>query len=57
MVLIVKKNTSRAKLKALLKASKMRKTEGFDAKRFNGALPLKGDPLKTQRKLRDEWGM
>ncbi|HRN36701.1 MAG TPA: hypothetical protein PLL18_07290 [Flavobacteriales bacterium] len=56
MVLIVKKHTSRTKLKGLLKASQRRKAQGFDAKRFNGALPLKGDPLKVQRKLRDEWG-
>ncbi len=56
MVLIVKKHTSRTKLKGLLKASQRRKAQGFDARRFNGALPLKGDPLKVQRKLRDEWG-
>ena len=55
MVVIVKRNTSRASLKALLKKGKASKSKGFDAKRFNGALVLKGDPMKVQRTLRDEW--
>jgi len=55
MVVILKRNTSRAKLKALLRKGKVSKSKGFDAKRFNGALPLKGDPLKVQRALRNEW--
>ena len=55
MVVIVKRNTSRAKLRSLLKKAKSVKTKGFNAKRFNGALILKGDPVKVQRALRDEW--
>jgi len=55
MVVIVKRNTPLAKLKALLRKGKVSKTKGFDAKRFNGALPLKGDPIKVQRTLRNEW--
>lgn len=55
MVVIVKRNTTRQKLKGLLKRTRTKKTAGFDAKRFNGALPMKGDPVKQQRKLRDEW--
>lgn len=55
MVVILKRNTSRAKLKALLQKGKVSKSKGFDALRFNGALPLKGDPLKVQRALRNEW--
>lgn len=55
MVVIVKRNTSRSKLRGLLKKTKGVKSKGFDAKRFNGALPLKGDPIKVQRALRDEW--
>lgn len=56
MVVIVKKNTSRAKLRDLLKAKKRSRAKGFDAKRFNGALKLEGDPVKVQRKLRDDRG-
>ncbi|MBL7958191.1 MAG: hypothetical protein JNM49_09530 [Flavobacteriales bacterium] len=55
MVVIVKRNTARRKLRSLLNRSRAKKNSGFDAKRFNGALPLKGDPVKLQRKMRDEW--
>ncbi len=55
MVVIVKRNTSRKSLQALLRKATSRKSKGFDAKRFNGALKLKGDPVKVQRALRDEW--
>lgn len=55
MVVIVKRNTSHKELKVLLKRTRPKKVKGFDAKRFNGALKLKGDPLKVQRMLRDEW--
>jgi hypothetical protein len=55
MVLIVKRNTTGRKLKSLLKKRRTKSASGFNAKRFNGALPMKGDPVKQQRKLRDEW--
>ncbi|MFZ1691833.1 MAG: hypothetical protein WAT74_01440 [Flavobacteriales bacterium] len=55
MVIVLKKRTPRKKLRAALKASKAKHVEGFDAKRFNGALPMKGNPVKEQRKQRDEW--
>lgn len=55
MVIIVKKNTTRAKLRELLRSKKHYSVKGFDAERFNGILKLKGDPVKVQRKLRDEW--
>lgn len=55
MVVVVKRNTSRNSLKALLRKARPKKAKGFDAKRFNGALKLKGDPVKVQRALRDEW--
>ncbi len=54
MGLFVIRNTSRKSLKALLKKAGPKKVKGFDAKRFNGALKLKGDPLKVQRAMRDE---
>jgi hypothetical protein len=28
---------------------------GFDAKKYNGALKLKEDPLHIQKQLRNEW--
>jgi hypothetical protein len=55
MVVIVKRNTPRKSLKALLRKARPKKAKGFDAKRFNGVLKLKGDPVKVQRALRDEW--
>ncbi len=55
MVVVVKKRTPRAKLKTLLKEGPRKRMKGFDAKRFNGALTLAGDPITVQRKLRDEW--
>lgn len=55
MSVAVKKKSPSSRMKTVLKKSRTKKTEGFDAKRFNGALKLKGDPVKIQRKLRDEW--
>lgn len=55
MVVMVKKRTSRVKLKTLLNASPRKWAKGFDAKRFNGPLTLAGGPITVQRKLRDEW--
>ena len=56
MVGFVNKNTSRADLRDFLKAKKWSRGKGFDAKRFNGALKVEGDPVQVQLKLRDEWG-
>jgi hypothetical protein len=55
MSVVVKKKSPGKRIKRLLKKARTKRTEGFDAKRFNGALKLKGDPVKVQRKLRDEW--
>lgn len=55
MSVAVKRKTSSKSMKSSLKKARLKKSEGFDAKRFNGALKLKGDPMKVQRKLRDEW--
>ncbi|MCC6939927.1 MAG: hypothetical protein IT226_17055 [Flavobacteriales bacterium] len=55
MSVVIKKKSPAKRMKSLLKKARPKKTEGFDAKRFNGALKLKGDPVKVQRKLRDEW--
>ena len=55
MVTLLKKRTPRKKVKAALKKAKARPLKTFDAKRFKGALPMEGDPVAEQRKLRDEW--
>jgi len=31
------------------------KGKGFDAKKYSGTVKFKGNPVKIQRKLRDEW--
>jgi len=56
MVLILKKGASKkeiAKIEDILYQDKA--NSGFNAKKYNGTLPLNEDPLKIQSKLRDEW--
>lgn len=55
MVVVIKKNTPRKRLKSLLRKAKPAKSKGFDARKHLGKLKLKEDPLVTQRRLRDEW--
>lgn len=55
MVVIIKKSTSKKRLKALLKKAKPAKRKGLDAKKFSGKLKLKEDPLAVQKRLRAEW--
>lgn len=56
MVLVLKKGATRDEVAALEKKLYGRKTmSGFDAKKYNGALKLKEDPLHIQKQLRNEW--
>lgn len=55
MVVIIKRNTPKAKLKAILKKAKPAKRKGLDARKYLGTLKLKADPVDIQRRLRDEW--
>ncbi len=56
MVLTLKKGASKKDIEALEKALNKDKTAvGFNAKKYNGVLSLKEDPLTIQSKLRDEW--
>jgi tripartite-type tricarboxylate transporter receptor subunit TctC len=57
MVVIVKRNTPRKQLKALLRKAKATpvKGKGLDARKHLGTVKLKQDPVTIQRRLRDEW--
>ncbi len=56
MVLILKKGATREEITALEKKLYGKKAPGgFNAKKYNGVLRLKEDPLAIQKKLRDEW--
>ncbi len=56
MVLVLKKNASKQEIAALEKKLYGRSAPGgFNAKKYNGVLKLKEDPLAIQKQLRDEW--
>lgn len=56
MVLVLKKGASRKEIEALEKKLYQQKSErGFNAKKYNGVIKLKSDPLDIQKQLRDEW--
>ncbi|MFB9843211.1 hypothetical protein [Mucilaginibacter ginsenosidivorans] len=56
MVLVLEKGASKSDIEAIEKAIyKQKKTAGFNAKKYNGAIKLTEDPLTIQIKLRDEW--
>ncbi len=56
MVLVLKKGASKKEIEAIeKKLYKEKPAGGFDAKKYNGVLSLKEDPLAIQLKLRDEW--
>jgi len=54
MVTIIKKGTSREKIKIALKKRSI-KTKGPDLLKYYGSISLKEDPLEMQKKWRDEW--
>ena len=53
MVIIIDKNTTKAKFDILLKKLKIKKS--FDVKQFCGVIKLREDPMDIQKKLRNEW--
>lgn len=56
MVLVLKKGASKKEIEAIeKKLYREKSSRGFDAKKYNGVLSLKDDPLHIQLKLRDEW--
>ena len=54
MTIILKKGTSREEIDAQVKAAQSTKPK-HDFKKYVGALKLKEDPLKIQKRMRDEW--
>lgn len=56
MVLVLKKGASKKDIEAIeKKLYKGLALPGFNAKKYNGVLKLKEDPLNIQNKLRNEW--
>jgi hypothetical protein len=56
MVLVLKKGASKKEIEANEKKLYREKASmGFNAKKYNGILNLKKDPLAIQLKLRNEW--
>lgn len=56
MVLVLKKGANKTEIAAIEKKLFKRKgPAGFNAKKYNGVIKLKEDPLAIQKKLRDEW--
>ena len=55
MVLVLKKGAGKKAIADVEKKLSKGKDAGFDAKKYNGTLKLKGDALQIQKKLRDEW--
>ncbi len=56
MVLVLKKGASKEEMEAIEKKLYSKKhVKGFNAKKYNGILKLKEDPLAIQKRLRDEW--
>lgn len=56
MIVVVKPDTPRKNLKALLWKAKPPVTKELDARKHLGVLNLKENPSVIQRRLRDEWG-
>ena len=56
MVLVLKKGASKKDIRKIEELLfKEKSSGGFDAKKYNGTMNLKEDPLTIQKKLRDEW--
>jgi len=56
MVLILKKGASKKDIAAIeKKLYKDKVLSGFNAKKYNGVIKLKEDPLTIQKRLRNEW--
>jgi len=56
MVLVLKRGATKKDIETIEKALyKEKKNGGFNAKKYNGIMPLKEDPLTIQTNLRNEW--
>ncbi|MBX3008374.1 MAG: hypothetical protein KF816_10140 [Melioribacteraceae bacterium] len=55
MVTIIKKGMHRKEILSLLSQKSSKKKKTIDLKKYCGTINLKVDPLKMQKKLRDDW--
>jgi hypothetical protein len=55
MVLVLKKGAGKKQIAEVEKKLSRGKEGGFNARKYNGKLKLKGDALQIQKKLRNEW--
>jgi hypothetical protein len=55
MVTIIKKGMQRKEINSLLTVQRSKKKKSIDLKKYRGVIVLKEDPIKVQKKLRDEW--
>ncbi len=53
MVLVLKKGASKKDIESIEK--KLKAVEGVDVMKYCGKIKLKGDALKIQKSLRNEW--
>jgi len=56
MVLVLKKGATKKDIEEIEKILyKEKSSGGFNAKKYNGIMSLKEDPLTIQKNLRNEW--
>ena len=56
MVTILKKGATKKDIEAIEKSVfKEKSSGGFNAKKYNGIISFKEDPLTIQKELRNEW--
>ena len=54
MVLVLKNGASKKEIEAIEKKLSKSSHPGFNAKKYNGVLKIKGDALEIQKQLRSE---
>lgn len=56
MLLVLKKGATKKEIEEIEKILyKEKSSGGFNAKKYNGIMDLKEDPLTIQKNLRNEW--
>jgi len=56
MEVVLKSGATKKEIKELEEVLyKKKNSGGFNAKKYNGIIPLKEDALSVQKRLRDEW--
>ncbi len=55
MVTIIKRGTSKEKIKDILEQHAKKRRKYIDLEKYCGVLELKEDPMNLQKQWRDEW--